>query len=100
MLAASLAWFDQFCCGIVFRDGGFMSVMGTVERTTMAKRMGRPPNERDEVTIRVLKSMAKKLKAMSDDRGITVSELAEEMFASSVDRAYAQMLRRLDGGEK
>jgi hypothetical protein len=66
----------------------------------MPKSPGRPKGDRDDVTIRVSRALASKLKAIANDRGNTVAEVADELFATVLDRAYAQMLRRLEGEDR
>jgi hypothetical protein len=71
-----------------------MSVVS--ERDTMAKSKGRPRTDRDDVTIRVGRPLASKLRAIATDKGVTVGEIADELCAGAVDKAYAKMLRELD----
>lgn len=68
------------------------------ERVEMAKQPGRPKSNRDDVTIRVSRPVARKLKAIADDRGVIVAELVDELFTKALDRAYVQMLRKGDEG--
>lgn len=69
----------------------------TAELTTMARPRGRPKTDRDDVTIRVSRPMASKLKALSNAKGVTVAEVADELFGTVLDRAYAQYMRKLEG---
>lgn len=74
--------------------------MGAVaESRKMAKPRGRPRSNRDDVTIRVSRPMASKLKAIANARGVAVGDVADELFTAVLDRAYARMLRDLEGAE-
>jgi hypothetical protein len=67
----------------------------------MAKRKGRPKSERDEVTVKMDRSLAAKAKILASHRGMTVGELVTELFGPALDRAYLQMVRELEKrGEK
>jgi hypothetical protein len=69
----------------------------TTERTKMAKSRGRPRSDRDDVTIRVSRPMASKLKVLAGDKGVSVAEIADELFGTVLDRAYVQLMRKLGG---
>jgi hypothetical protein len=69
----------------------------TLERPKMAKSKGRPPTGRDDVTIRVSRPLASKLRALASDKGVTVGEIADDLLTDPLAKAYAQMLRKLDG---
>jgi hypothetical protein len=61
------------------------------------KSRGRPKTDRDEVTVKLSRALAGKAKAVALHRGITVGEFLGETFGAGIDRAYAQMLRELEG---
>lgn len=69
----------------------------TAELVKMAKSRGRPKTDRDDVTIRVSRPLASKLKMLAGDKGVTVSEVADELCASAIDKAYATLMRKLEG---
>lgn len=69
----------------------------TAEIAKMAKARGRPKTDRNDVTIRVSRPMASKLKVLAGDKGVSVGEIADEIFGAVLDRAYAQLMRRLEG---
>jgi hypothetical protein len=68
----------------------------SAELREMAKSAGRPKSDRDDITIRVSRPLASKLKALANDKGVTVGEIADELFTAPLARAYAQLLRKLD----
>jgi hypothetical protein len=61
------------------------------------KSRGRPKTDRDEVTVKCDRIVANKVKSVALHRGLTVGELVTEFLRSQADRAYAQMLRELEG---
>jgi len=63
----------------------------------MAKSPGRPKSDRDDVTVRVSRPMASKLKVLAGDRGVSVAQIADELFGAVLDRAYVQLMRKLEG---
>lgn len=67
-----------------------------VESAPVSKKMGRPKGDRDDVTVKVPRSIAAKSKAIAKDRGQTLAEYLEEKLAVPVDKDYAAMLRRID----
>jgi hypothetical protein len=65
----------------------------------MTKPRGRPKkSERDDVTVKVNRSLVGKAKLLAAHRGVTVAELLSEMIQLPLDRAYASMLRELEDG--
>jgi len=59
-------------------------------------RPGRPKSDRDDVTIRVSRVLASRLRVLAGDRGTTIAELADELFTPVIDRAWGLMLKRMD----
>jgi hypothetical protein len=71
------------------------------ELPAMAKRgRGRPKTDNDNVTVKIDRSLVMKAKLIGSHRGISAAELLNEILQAPVDRAYAQMLRELEGSEK
>lgn len=69
-----------------------------LEKPVMAKR-GRPKSsERDDVTVKVDRSLVAKAKLIAAHRGTSVAEMFSEMLQNPVDRAYVAMLRDLEKG--
>jgi hypothetical protein len=70
----------------------------TLEHPTMARPKGRPKrSERDDVTVKVDRTLIGKAKLIATHQGVPVAELLTELLRVPVDRAYAQMLRDLEG---
>jgi hypothetical protein len=66
----------------------------------MAKAKGRPKtSERDDSTVRIDRTVLGKAKLVATHRGVSVAELLSEVVRVPVDRAYAAMLRELEGGK-
>lgn len=63
----------------------------------MAKTRGRPPLERDDVTIKVERAIASQAKAIAESKGKPVAEIVSEILRAPIAKAYAQMLRDLEG---
>jgi hypothetical protein len=75
----------------------------TMEHPAMAKAKGRPKrSERDDVTVKVDRTLVGKAKLIATHQGIPVAELLTELLRAPIDKAYAQMLRDLEskGGGK
>lgn len=62
----------------------------------MAKSRGRPKTDRDDVTIRVSRSVAGKLKLLAGSEGKTVGEVVDELLGPPLDKAYVQLMRKLE----
>ncbi len=72
--------------------------MGTDLGTVMAKPKGRPKrSEREDVTVKIDRVLAGRAKHVASYRGIPLAELLTELVESPLDRAYAAMLRDLEG---
>ncbi len=71
-----------------------------MELLAMANPRGRPKSERDDVTVKIDRSLVGMAKLIATRRGVTVAELLSEMLKSPLDRAYAQMLRELEVEKK
>lgn len=69
----------------------------TLERTKMAKTRGRPPLERDDVTIKAERAIASQAKAVAKGRGVPVAEIVSEILRAPIAKQYAAMLRELEG---
>jgi hypothetical protein len=67
----------------------------------MAKRsVGRPKTDADNVTVKIDRALGMKAKLIASHRGLAAADLLNELLQVPVDRAYAQMLRELDGSGK
>jgi hypothetical protein len=67
----------------------------------MARPGGRPGQSgRDDVTVKVDRTLAGKAKLVATHRGVSVAELFTELLRGPVDTAYAQMLRQLERVER
>ena len=61
------------------------------------KQRGRPKtSERNDVSVKVDRTIVGKAKLIATHRGISVAELFTDMLKLPVDKAYAQMLRELE----
>jgi hypothetical protein len=77
--------------------GGKMGVITGV--AGVAKTKGRPKrSERDDVTVKLDRSIARKAKAVAALRGISVAEFLSEITRGPVDRAYQQTHKDLEKG--
>ena len=66
--------------------------------TSVAKAKGRPKRSgRDDVSVKINRALIGKAKLLAAHRSISVAELLSEILAAPLDRAYAQMLRELEG---
>ena len=63
----------------------------------MAKA-GRPSKGRDDVTVKIERALASKVKHLAVHRGVSVAEVLSELSRVPIDRAYAAMLRDLEHG--
>jgi hypothetical protein len=73
--------------------------VAVAEQISMAKKRGRPKGDREDATVRLSRPMASKLKMLAGDRGVSVAEVADELCGPVIDRAYAQLMRKLEGRE-
>ena len=62
-----------------------------------AKAMGRPKrSERDDVTVKLDRTIVGKAKLVATHKGVSVAELLSEVVRGPLDKAYAAMLRELE----
>ena len=54
--------------------------------------------DRDDVAVKINRAIVGKAKMVATHRGISVAELLTDAAQPAVDKAYAQMLRKLEGG--
>jgi hypothetical protein len=65
------------------------------------KKMGRPKtSNRDDVSIKFDRVLARRAKAVADGRRISMAEYLSEMARPAIDKDYAQLLRELDQSGK
>lgn len=67
----------------------------TAELSPMAKKMGRPKGDRDDVTVKIDRKLATMTKVVAGRRGVSSAELLSEMLRAPLARAYAQLVREL-----
>jgi hypothetical protein len=71
-----------------------MSVAGAV---MAKKKMGRPKtSNRDDVSIKFDRVLARRAKAVADSRSTSMAEYLSELARSTIDRDYSQLMRELD----
>ncbi len=68
----------------------------TTVGTTMARPKGKR-SERDDVAVKLDRAVVGKAKAVATHLGISVAECLSDLAKGPVDKAYAQMLRDLEG---
>lgn len=63
----------------------------------VAKPKGRPKSsERDDVSVKMDRTLAAKARQVAIRRGITVAEFITEVTRPTIEREYAKLLRELD----
>ncbi len=70
--------------------------MARPERATVTKTRGRPPSDRDDVSVKIDRSIVGKAKLIAAHRGTTTAALMSVILQGPIDKAYAQMIRELD----
>ena len=76
--------------------------MAMIPERSMAKKAGRPASGSPwnvGKAVRLDASLASMARAVAIHRGVTIGEYLEPMFAASVRRDYAAMLRELDASQ-
>jgi hypothetical protein len=63
-------------------------------------RPGRPKSDRDDVTIRISRVLASRLRVLAGDKGVSVAQLADELFTPVLDRAWGQLVKRVEGKQE
>ncbi len=77
---------------------GEIQMVVMTEKRPMAKKLGRPKrSERDDVTVKLDRALVGKAKLIATHRGIPAAELLSDAASGAIDKAYAQMLRELEG---
>ena len=69
----------------------------------MGKKRGRPASGKpwnEGKPVRLEAGMAAKARAIATDRGITIGEYFTEIANTKVDKDYAALLRKLEGGDQ
>lgn len=64
---------------------------------TMARARGKK-SDRDDVAVKINRTVVGKARLVATHRGISVAELLTELVRAPVDKVYAQMLRDLEKG--
>jgi hypothetical protein len=66
---------------------------------TMARPKGKQGkrSDRDDVAVKLDRAIVGKARMIATHQGISVAELLSDILKVPVDRAYAHMLRELDG---
>ena len=60
------------------------------------KKLGRPSTNRDDVTVKLDRALATKVKLLATHLDKPVGEVLANLLSSSLDRAYSTMLRELE----
>ena len=61
----------------------------------MAKAKGRPPSDRDDVTVKVDRRIAVRARTVAGFLGVSMAELLSGMLDGPVMQAYAEMVRQM-----
>ena len=77
-------------------------ITAMAEMKPMAKRgRGRPKqSERDDVSVKIDRTLVGKARLVATHRGVTMAELLSDIIKGPLDRYYVQMIRELDKGQK
>ena len=59
----------------------------------MAKKKGRPPTDRDDVSVRIDRILNRKAKELAAHQGVSVAELLSELLRAPIEKAWGVMLR-------
>jgi hypothetical protein len=73
-----------------------------IDTGSVGVKMGRPKgkrSDRDDVSVKIARSLASKAKLVAAHRGVPAAALLSGMLEGPIDRAYAAMLRELDARE-
>jgi hypothetical protein len=62
----------------------------------MAKKRGRPPGERNDINVRIDRSLAMMGRAVAQYRGESLAEYFSEVLRPTVAKDYAGMLKNLE----
>jgi hypothetical protein len=63
----------------------------------MAKQVrGRPRGERDDVSVKIDRTLKGRAELVAKHRGTTVAALLTELLGAPLDRAYLEMIRELE----
>lgn len=65
----------------------------------MARAKGKP-SERDDIAVKIDKRIVGKARLIATHQGVSVAELLSSLLSQPVDKAYAQMLKDLEAGQK
>jgi hypothetical protein len=84
------------------RLGNLLEVTKTVativEQDIMAKGRGRPKTDRDDVTVKLDRTIATRAKMVAASRSVTLAEYLSELTRSAVDRDFAKEMKRVQAG--
>ncbi len=58
-----------------------------------------PPSERNDSTVRMSRELVSRVKAVAEYRGVPVGQVMDEVARAGIDKAYAAMLRELEGSK-
>ncbi len=71
--------------------------MGATGAPTVARPKGRPPTNRDLVTIKVDRVLASRLRLVAQARGLTVADVVETGLRPYLDKEVVKVFRESEG---
>jgi hypothetical protein len=61
----------------------------------MGKKMGRPPSERDDKSVKLDRVLVDKAQLVARSQGTTLAEYLSELVRSPVEKAYRQCVKAM-----
>ena len=71
-------------------------MLSVVSQPMGKKKMGRPTTGRDDVTVRLDRSVAAKVKTLAAHQGKPVGEVLATLLANPLDRAVVAMIKDME----
>ncbi|MDR3621570.1 MAG: hypothetical protein P4L85_19620 [Paludisphaera borealis] len=62
----------------------------------MAKQMGRPKGDRNDVSTRIDKRVVGMARVVATHRGITIAELLSDTLEGPIEKAYLELMAKAD----
>ena len=65
---------------------------GIAELPRMAKKMGRPPSDRDDVAVKIDRTIVTMARFIANKRAISVAKLLSDLLEGPVNEQYAKLV--------
>jgi hypothetical protein len=70
-------------------------MFAVLERLPVAKKMGRPRKGRDDISVKLDRKVASRIRMIANDRGVPFAEVLTEFVRPIADKEYFAAVKKL-----